>query len=690
MRIQIPKISFILSRLKHAPVSITLFWTTVICSAWFFSFPVLFQYELLSINHRFHWRGPEPAHPDVLIIGIDNNSMMSASGFDEAFFKENPDMALMRNWPFPRRLHGKLLDKLANAGARAVVFDLLFTSPSNPVDDKAFADSIRKNSNVVVLGANFTNDRELDAQLQLPENSLIPDNADPKQIVGLVNYCYDFDNQIRFAIAEFDVLNESYFSIDGLAVRKAHPEIPLPKRGLPCFINFSGPADTYPIIDFYKIFDPKHQSGKIPFYRGAPKTGWEIFKDKIVLVGPKGNFQHDNHPTPFGDNSFEYSFRKFSEANDIGEDATFLDKFISKTVRQRMPGVEIHANVIGTLLSGDEIKELPHGNALWVILFSGILYAFLLQKPQTVWMKLLPMVLFSIFYGVFCLVMFIKLHWIIPLVPVESIVIFSTMGTILFQATVDQLEKRRVSGMLQRYVSKNVADELIKSGQDVGSMMAPQKRTVTILFSDVRDFTTMTEQSEPGPFVQQLNEYLTAMVECVFNNHGTLDKFVGDAVMAVFGNPKSFGKEQDAWYAVKTAIEMRQRLALLNSKWEKEGRPIFKIGIGLNHGEVMAGDIGSSQKAEFGVIGDSVNVAARVESLTKEQKVDLLITDSVYQLVKDKVIVEHRGDIKVKGRGKAVDVYALKDLIDTKSSSVVMLRKAMAYSAPVTDKKLEA
>jgi len=620
--------------LRYPPIFITLFWVIAITVIQWWGALWLHKTEGYAINQLFSWRGSLTPHPDVVIVGVDNKSMLSDT-YDEDFFKANPDMALMRTWPFPRKLHGKLVERLVQAGAKVIIFDLLFLTESQygKEDDEAFARAIASHADHVVLGANYIADRPNQelyevGQVQSPA-TLIPDNVDDNQIVGIVNYFNDPDGSIRRAHAQLG----SYYSIDGLGIHKARTDIQLPGDVEARIINFVGPPNSFPIVNYYEIFHPAHQSGEKPFYPGGPR-GWDVFKNKIVLVGPKGNFMHDEHATPFADGGG----------------------------RGFMPGVEVHANAISTFLYGNHISEFADRQKLAFILCIGILYSAVLYSGESVWRKFLSMIICAGLYLGISYVLFAWCGFLLPIMPIEIVVFGAAASVAMYQAFTEQMEKRRVSGMLQRYVSKNVADELIKSGQSVGTLMAPQKRAVTVLFSDVRNFTTMTENSEPGPFVQQLNEYLAEMVECVFNNHGTLDKFVGDAVMAVYGNPTSQGKEQDAWCAVKTSIGMRQRLEQLNSQWGQQARPHFRFGIGINHGDVMAGDIGSKQRAEFGVIGDTVNVAARVESLTKEQKVDILITETVCELVKDLVEVELRGDIKVKGRVQPVKVYALLSL----------------------------
>jgi adenylate cyclase len=593
-----------------------------------------------SQTFRFQITGQLPPDERLAYISIDERSIFSGETLDEEYLKTNPDYALLKKFPYPRKVWALLAERLVQSGAKMVILDLLFPSPSSygDDDDEAFAQVLAKYQDKIIAGVNFN---EHESEMGIIEtcerlhSNLIKNSSIGENVTAYVNYRHHPDGAIRAMWPlgwpyTDDVFAPSY-SLDILGIKKAYPEVKLPEKYEPRYINFcKGVPEAHPL---YLLFANKTWKENIPpFHQGR------FFKDKIVLIGPRANSMHDFHQTPLG---------------------TTL-------------GPDIHLKAIATLLDKKVLRDTTQLQTLLIITVLGFIYAFILPLAKSPLTKLVPAFIFGFGYLGIAQLAFSKFYLFIPLVPIEVIVIGSTCSVVTLQAVFEQMEKRRVSGMLQRYVSKNIADELIKSGQSVQSLMEPKKRTVTVLFSDVRDFTTMTESSEPGPFIKQLNEYLTEMVECVFNNHGTVDKFVGDAVMAVFGNPRSRGRAEDAWSAVKTAIDMRQRLVELNVRWAKEGRPIFRIGIGLNHGDVMSGDIGSKQKAEpFGIIGDPVNVAARVESLTKEQKVDILITDSVYQFVQDKVEVEHRGQIPVKGRGKPVEVYALKGLKENASQSRV-------------------
>ena len=183
-------------------------------------------------------------------------------------------------------------------------------------------------------------------------------------------------------------------------------------------------------------------------------------------------------------------------------------------------------------------------------------------------------------------------------------------------------------------------------------MLAGTRRPVTVLFSDIRSFTTIVETTaDSHQLVAKLNEYFSAMVECVFRYDGSLDKFMGDGVMAIWGNtPFNFGPQEDAIRAVRSALAMLEALRKLNAKWVSEGKTEWKIGIGLNHGQVIVGDMGSQQHKEFGVIGDAINLGSRLQSLTKVYHLQILIGESVAELVRDHFHLRNVDFVKVKGK----------------------------------------
>jgi len=636
---------------RHLPVTVTVAWTLAILLIWEFQIFKIGNYELRSFDSRFQARGPTPPDPRIVLIGIDESSVLNDTDEDE--IRDNPGYAWLRDFPYPRKTYAAALKKLVDCGAKVVVFDLLFTKPSRmddgtpegkrlaEVDDAEFRKALEKYHDRVVIGANFTygdlGGNVAAAHLTMwPTSNILPGGSVPnEEVVGFVNYVEEGDGVIRrmhpvgwHPPGWGNNGDEIPYSLDALAVKKAFPDTLLPKKDEQRYILFAGPNNIYPPVPFHLLFNTKAWKENRP-----PLYGGKLFKDKIVLIGPRANFMHDDHFTPFGIGGYNKMF-----------------------------GVDIHAHAMATLLSKNHLRELKKWQSMAVITAMGLLFGFLLNLPKGPLVKLAPAFVVGLSYWGVIQLLFEKAFLFIPFIPVEALIVGSTATVVIIQAVSEQLEKHRVSGILRKYVSKNVADELIRSHGDAADLTKARKRTVTILFSDVRDFTTMAETNEAEPFVKQLNEYLTEMVDCVFANGGTLDKFVGDAVMAVFGNPTSHGETEDAWAAVKTATDMRKQLEELNRKWDYEGKSSFTIDIGIHHGDVMAGDLGSAHRKEFGVIGDTVNTTARIESLTKELKVDILISNTVYDLVKERLEAEHLGLKYVKGRAKPVDVYALKGL----------------------------
>jgi class 3 adenylate cyclase len=234
------------------------------------------------------------------------------------------------------------------------------------------------------------------------------------------------------------------------------------------------------------------------------------------------------------------------------------------------------------------------------------------------------------------------------------IFLFLLMNIGVENAIRKSLEQASLKSTFYRYMSPKVAAEVLEKGNiELGG----ENRTVTTLFADIRDFTKYTEKSKPEQVVKHLNVFFTEMVSIVFNHEGTLDKFMGDAIMATFGVPKDH--PDDEIRACKAALEMKEALKKLNKRWESEFRHQFHIGIGINTGEAVAGNIGSEQRMEFTVIGDSVNTASRLEQLTKDYPAEIIISESTYQAVKDKVEAKPLDRVTLKGKSEPIQMYEL-------------------------------
>jgi adenylate cyclase len=242
-------------------------------------------------------------------------------------------------------------------------------------------------------------------------------------------------------------------------------------------------------------------------------------------------------------------------------------------------------------------------------------------------------------------------------VPALAALLLSGSFSLGFEYALERLEKVRTRRTLERYVSKNLVREILENPDSYYSTLRGVRVPVTILFSDLIGFTTLAEKADPEALVAQLNEYLTRMTSVIFSNGGTLDKFIGDAIMAVWGNVRSLGTAQDAKNCARAALGMRRELRQLNQKWRGEGRMGLGMGIGVNQGEVIVGNIGSQERMDPTVIGDSVNLASRLEGLTRIYGVDILVGPSAAELVRDEVYLRSVARVQVKGKLKPTDVF---------------------------------
>ena len=237
----------------------------------------------------------------------------------------------------------------------------------------------------------------------------------------------------------------------------------------------------------------------------------------------------------------------------------------------------------------------------------------------------------------------------------------AAMGIALFSGTayqyfVEGREKRVVKKLFGRFVSKDVYEQLLQHPEI--AELGGRRREMSVLFSDIRGFTTVTEKGNPEALVSQLNEYFSRMVDIVFKHHGTVDKFVGDMVMALYGAP--LDDSDHAEHAVASAIEMVSELGALNTKWAAEGRPQLDLGIGVNSGDMIAGNIGSSSIMSYTVIGDNVNLGSRLESLNKDYKTRIIISDETRGRLKGAYDIRPLGDVVVKGKTRPVAIFEVK------------------------------
>ncbi len=321
------------------------------------------------------------------------------------------------------------------------------------------------------------------------------------------------------------------------------------------------------------------------------------------------------------------------------------------------PLVLVHTNLVNNVLANDLARRAPPG-AVWL---GGVVWGYVglaIGLRRSVWAMAVFGVASATCYVAACFGAWVQWSLWLPLWwPVLG---FGALQFVVIGGRVrrEQRAREQVKKMFGAYLSPELLAKMMKDGRSIAAVSS-ERRPVTVLFSDLRDFTSLTERMGDEELVAQLNEYLAAMVECIHREGGTLHKFIGDAVMAVWGDLESEGIENDARRAARAALAMQRTLRGLNERWRAVGKPELRMGIGLNHGVVLIGNIGSPRRMEFSAIGDAVNLASRLESLNKEQGTEVLVGETLRRLLGERFETRACGALQVKGKAAAVEVFEL-------------------------------
>lgn len=586
-----------------------------------------------------------PPNPQLVFLAIDSDSVGIEESADidtlydltDADSTESRALRLMsQHWPWPREVYALVLDRLVQAGARVVLFDLTF--PTSTEGDEPFRLALERYRDHVVIGSNFVSAASrgfttIGASHTRPPDTLVPQTVPMDDRVGYTNFWPDEDDVVRqaqFRVTFEQVSGEAptvdaerFLSLDARGLVKAGFGDHVPDDLASHTFRFTGPARTgFPPRSIFEIF--------VPEYWKRNYGAGEFFRDKIVMVGAEGNWQHDEHATPWG----------------------------------VMPGPELHLNAINAALHREFIQELSHNAVALAASVVALLALAVSVAVRSPWLRLLILVAVDVADIVITLVAYDRFSVFVPCLPLLAQINTTVLLGLVSDFTFERLEKNRVRRVLERYVSTNVVRDLLDSPGAFQHVLGGVMKPAAILFSDIRGFSSVSAQLPPQLLVAQLNEYLSAMVECVFRHHGTLDKFMGDAVMAVWGNVKTDGPRADTTHAVRAALAMRAELVRLNRAWRERGLPEFRIGIAVNQGDVVVGNVGSPQRMEFTVIGDAVNISWRLQELNKKLGADLLVSDSVARLVVEEFELQPKGQFHLKGQEQKMDVYAVTGAIE--------------------------
>jgi adenylate cyclase len=624
-------------------------------------------------NTTYDWRvrtQPSfvPPESPVVIVDINESSVRALE-------------PVVGRWPWPRLVHATAIDYLAAAGARVIAYDVLFLEREGRSEteingqrvtgaqsDDALVTAVRKAGNVVLLADTTFAGRAADPSrpsstailpgtVYSPGEGLesrhlqmaFPELAGAAAGVGHNYVQRDQDSEFARSLPPF--IEASGVAVPGLgmaaALAYAKPDpgevvveggvlrignvrMPLlrPTRdeasvrsGPSAVLRFSKPAPRpdgtdsgFPRFSFFDVLLSADQvsSGKPP---AIPQSA---FRDKLVFIGTSAAGTYDSYSTPF---------------------------------ERNVPGVQLHGTLAENVLSGRFMRRVPAAHDAIVVAVAGLVAGLLAVMLPAIWATASVVTLGGLLWWWLAHQVGDGL-WVGAVGPLTAMGV-ALFGGVTWQYLVEGRSKREIRRLFGRYVSKDVVNELVARPEL--ARLGGSRRVMTVLFSDIRGFTTASEQERPEDVVLQLNEHFSSMVEVLFRHHGTVDKFVGDMVMGLFGAPVP--DADHAEHAVQAAIEMVARLDALNAQWRAAGKPTLEIGVGVNTGEMIAGNIGSEAIMSYTVIGDAVNLGSRLESLNKDYGTRILISESTRSQLRTPVPTRLIGPVVVKGRGQPVVVY---------------------------------
>ncbi len=540
--------------------------------------------ELDTLDTRFAVRGNQDPPSDIVVVEID-----------DVTFGE-----LKRRWPFPRSLHARLINRLEDAGARTIAYDVQFTEPTR--QDRALVDAVDK-AGGVVLATTEVNQRG--------KSNVLGGERVLRDIGARAgNSQFDPDPGGVWRRIPFQIGGLESFAVAAAEARTGRQVDPDDFDDNAALIDFRGPPGTFRTVSFSHVL-----RGKVPA---------STFKDATVVIGASAPSLQDLHPT-------------------------------SVSADELMSGAEIHANAISTIERG-----LPLGSLPWPF-DAGLICAMAMVVPAAALRLRAPLAFGAALAAAGAYLVAAQLAFndgaVLPIVYPLLALAVAAVVTLGVDYAVAALERRHARDTFARFVPEAVVDEVLSSAGD-DLRLGSSRSECTVLFSDLRGFTTFCESHGPDEVIEVLNRYLGEMSDAIMGHGGTLVSYMGDGIMAVFGAPIEQSDHADR--AVIAAQEMLgPRLGRFNA-WVRgsglgEG---FAMGVGLNTGPVMAGQVGSERRVEYTAVGDVVNTASRIEGMTKEAAFQLLVSESTHErLVAQRDGLEFAGELDVRGREEKVRLW---------------------------------
>ncbi|HUL43835.1 MAG TPA: adenylate/guanylate cyclase domain-containing protein [Bacteroidota bacterium] len=624
------------------------------------TFPPLKRAELSLVDLRFRERGSNTA--------IRNTSNVIIVEISQESFKSLPE-----KWPWPRSYYTRLIRNLKRAGAKAIGLDVILTSgdSQNPHNDVEFRKALHETGNVVLAG-------KIETDLHrgiLHEHNEQYGNVyiDSSVSFGLVNaredvdgvlrrsmpFIYDESQQQRVPTFSMAVLN-CFLNLPRTTVARVGDEyFEYANRSIPKYdpnsylINYYGPANTFRRVNIADVLDDKDFETVEERATGTqintfddPDNGYlydGTFTGKIVLIG-----------------------------STMPEDKDLFPVSIAAGTREsdnKMYGVEIHANIIQNILDKNFIVRQPFwmtalvvfGLSLFTFVFTAALKAIRTKYSLLIELLGIAIVIAELFIIYWASIkLFVESNFLADMTSPFLAVIICYIGSTVYNYVTERKQKALIKSMFSRYVNPTIVEELVAHPEKL--RLGGERKVVTVFFSDIEHFTQLSEKMSPEYLVTILNEYLNIMTSIILFHNGTLDKYEGDAIVAFWGAP--IQQDDHPLSACSAALQMQKSLIGLNKVWQQEGKPELSMRIGINTGEVIVGNMGGSNRFDYTVIGDSVNLGARLESANKQYHTGIMISESTYKQVEGKVLARELDLLVVAGKTEPIRVYELIDTAD--------------------------
>ncbi len=616
--------------------------------------PAVKSGELVMRNHLFEVRGEiELSHSDIVIVE------MSSRAEDEIPYK----------YPWPTYVYAKLVENLNMAGARVIAFDVIFNQPDmyDLKNDSLFANAVEEAGNVIFAGRVRQDPaRQLsDGVTATQRVPLFPRelflNATPWG-VGFIDMRLDRDGVIRTYPLQFDYLDQSYHSLalqalpvlfgeevvlqdHGSLYEAADRLIPKNEQGR-MLINFYGGYRSFDYISMESVVDD-HEFQTTTELEAFEVNEFDhpdygllhrgVLENKIVLVGATMPELQDFHQVPFSDESGEYT----------------------------MAGVEIHAHALQTILDGSFLRELNSFQRLMLsLLLLGI--AFIAGNKLLGWSGVVAVLILLAAWSIAVIQIFIQAGLFLPFLPGLLAISLGYVSSISLNIVYEMREKLKIKSMFSSYVSPKLVEKMISD--EIEYKLGGSVEELTVLFTDIEQFTMYSESQEPQKMVSVMNRYLNIISNIIIRHDGTLDKYIGDAVMAFYGAPVPV--DNQAEMACHTVLEAESEWKKIN--YEFDGIPL-RTRYGVNTGNMLVGNMGSEHHFNYTVIGDQVNLAARCESACKVFGVYAIVTASTKMKANtsSQFLFRELGRVKVKGRSEPETLYQLIGYNNSSGSDVV-------------------